>query len=395
VPAHTDQFANFLPIGAKETKGETSTETIFRTYSLGVSTNRDAIVYDFNRIDLIARIKQFSEDYNAEVFRYGQAQAPSNVDDFVRYGKVKWSATLKKHLKRGCFIDYDEAAIRVSLYRPFNRRLLYYDDVLIDRPALFSSIFPTHTTELENRAIATSVIGYRAQTFNALMTAHIADLHLCASVDGHQCFPFYAYNEDGTNRRENITDWALDQFRTHYDDDAIGKWDIFYFVYGLLHHPGYREKYADNLKRELPRIPYAPDFWTFAEIGRQLAELHLNYETVEPWRLEWISSDDEPLSFRVEKMRFNKTKDQIKVNHTLTLAGIPAEAHEYRLGNRSALDWIIDQYQVETDKRSGITHDPNGYSDNPRYIVELIERVTRVSVETVRIVSALPEDFGG
>ena len=138
-----------------------------------------------------------------------------------------------------------------------------------------------------------------------------------------QCFPFYVYDEDGTNRRENITDWALEQFRTHYRDKKIGKWDIFHYVYGVLHHPGYRDKFADNLKRELPRIPFAPDFRAFAKAGEKLARLHLDYETLEPWPLKWIETPGVPLSYRVEKMKLSKDKSTLVVNPSLTLAGIP------------------------------------------------------------------------
>ena len=205
-----------------------------------------------------------------------------------------------------------------------------------------------------------------------------------------QCFPFYTYNEDGSNRRENITDWALKQYQEQYGPD-VTKWDIFYYVYGLLHSPQYRERYAENLKRELPRIPFvAPEsFRTFVDTGRQLAELHLNYEQVKEYPLDWIENKDVPFSWRVEKMQLSKDKTQLKVNNSLTLTGIPAECFNYRLGNRSALEWVVDQYQVSTDKRSGITSDPNR-EDDEEYIVRLVGRVIRVSVETVKLVSALP-----
>ena len=209
---------------------------------------------------------------------------------------------------------------------------------------------------------------------------------------GSQCFPFYVYDEDGTNRRENITDWALQHFRELYKDKKITKWDIFYYVYGILHHPGYRTKFADNLKRELPRIPLAPDFKVFAKAGKKLADLHLNYEQLEPWPLKWIETEGVPLSYHVEKMRLSKDKTQLKVNESLTLAKIPPEVFNYRLGNRSALDWVIDQYQISTDKRSGITSDPN-YTDDEQYIVRLVGQVVRVSVETVKIVNNLPKEF--
>ena len=150
------------------------------------------------------------------------------------------------------------------------------------------------------------------------------------------CFPFYVYDADGTNRRENITDWALKHFRKYYGNKKITKWDIFYYVYGLLHHPGYRQRYADNLKRELPRIPLAPDFRAFVTAGEKLARLHLEYETLEPWPLAWIETPGVPLSYRVERMRLAKDKLSLVVNDSLTLGCIPPAVFEYRLGNRSA-----------------------------------------------------------
>jgi len=161
-------------------------------------------------------------------------------------------------------------------------------------------------------------------------------------------------------------------------------------VYGQLHHPGYREKFADNLKRELPRIPFAPDFRAFAKAGQKLARLHLDYEQLQPWDLDLIETPGVPLSYRVDdKMRLSKDKLRLTVNPSLTLAGIPPAALNYRLGNRSALEWVVDQYQVSTDKRSGIASDPNR-DDDPQYIVRLVGQVVRVSMETVAIVNSLP-----
>ena len=168
-------------------------------------------------------------------------------------------------------------------------------------------------------------------------------MHLVGAGASCQCFPFYVYDEDGNNRRENITDWARKHFRNHYKNNRISKWDIFYYVYGLLHHTGYRERFADNLKRELPRIPFAPDFKAFSKAGKKLAELHLNYEELERYDLEWVENPAVPLSYRVEKMRLSKDKSSLKIYDSLTLSNIPAEVFEYRLGNRSALDWVIDR----------------------------------------------------
>lgn len=217
-------------------------------------------------------------------------------------------------------------------------------------------------------------------------------------IEKAQCFPFYTYDEDGTNRRENITDWALEQFRTQYQDKAISeasaqraiaKWDIFHYVYAVLHHQQYRDRYAANLKRELPRIPFAPDFWAFVNAGKRLAEIHVNYEQQPEYPLQWIENSDMPLDWRVEKMKLTKDKTQLIYNDFLTLSNIPPQSFNYRLGNRSALDWIIDQYQFKTDERSGITNDPNRLDDE-QYIVRLIGQVITVSLETVEIVNALP-----
>jgi predicted helicase len=274
------------------------------------------------------------------------------------------------------------------------KKLLYFAGPAADELGRLPEFFPTADNEPDNLVIAVSHKGFRAPTYNALISKQVCDLHLCASVDGHQCFPFFAYDRDG-DRRENITDWALSQFHKHYADATIGKWDIFHYVYGVLHHPGYRTKFADNLKRELPRIPFAPDFRAFATAGKELARLHLDYEKLEPYPLTWIETDGVPLSYKVEdKMRLAKDKTSLRVNPSLTLSSIPAQVFDYRLGNRSALDWVIDQYQVSEDKRSGIRSDPNR-ADDEEYIVRLIGQVVRVSLETVGIVAGLPSAFGG
>jgi predicted helicase len=268
---------------------------------------------------------------------------------------------------------------------------LYFDRILNEEVYVFPGFLPSPETERENRVIVISDIGFRAFSYAVLMTNAIADLHLCASSDAHQCFVFYTYDEDGINRRDNITDWALRRFRDRYGNSALTKWDFFHYVYGVLHHPAYREKFAENLRRELPRIPFLTEFRTISEAGRRLADLHVGYEKLEAWPLRWVYSERVPLSYRVLKMRLSKDKTELVVNESLTLADIPPETFEYRLGNRSALEWVIDQYQVSTVKRSGITADPNR-EDDPEYIVRLVERVVRVSVETVEIVKGLQED---
>ena len=210
------------------------------------------------------------------------------------------------------------------------------------------------------------------------------------SLEKTQCFPFYTYDEDGTNRQENITDWALTEFRTYYNHDTITKWDIFHYNYALLHHPVYREKYEMNLKRDLPHIPFSEDFWGFANAGAQLADLHINYESVPTHNgLAYIETPGMTVDWRVEKMKLSKDKTQLKYNDFLTIEGIPAEVYDYKLGNRSALEWVVDQYRVKVDRRSGIVSDPNRESE-PQYIVDLIARVITVSLKTVEFVKNLP-----
>ena len=385
-----DEWTTFIPMGsksAKRTKGQAE-GVIFHSFSLGVTTSRDAWVYNFNPQTLTEKLIEMLDFYHAEEGKWKRRTVQDvDVDNFVNTDdtKIKWSTKLKSALKKGMPIEFVPENIRTTLYRPFTKSTLYFGRTLNERVGRFPSIFPTLDTERENQVIWLKT-GQDWPVF-ALMTNKICD---SMPQSGSQCFPFYIYDEDGTNRRENITDWALQNFRTHYGDDTITKWDIFHYNYAVLHHPEYRERYAADMKRDLPHIPYAEDFWAFANAGAQLAELHLNYETSPQYPLNFITKPDAPLDLRVERMRLSKDKTQLKYNEYLTLAGIPAETFAYQLGTRSALEWVIDQYQVKTDKRSGIVNDPNDAA-RPRYLVELIGSVITVSLETLRIVEGLPE----
>ena len=405
-----DEFATFTPVGSKDAKGKKghADPTLFATYSRGVSTCRDDWAFDFNREPLADKMRRLIETYNSELDRWQRRNnLQANIDDFVTYDdtRIKWSGDLKVALTRGQRATYSEQSIRNALYRPFTKRQLYFDRLLNNSVYLQHRFFPTPESEQENTTIVISDIGHRA-AFSVLATDTIPDLHLIASVDAFQCFPFYTYNEDGTGQRENLTDWGLEQFRRVYGG-AVSKRDIFHYVYAVLHHPAYRARYAENLKRDLPHIPVRPVFdasgadrttpataeeqATFARYvaaGQQLMELHLGYETAAEYPLTWVETPGEPFTWRVEKMRLSRDKTELVVNPSLTLRGIPAEAYAYRLGNRSALEWVIDQYQTSTDKRSGLVSDPNR-PDDEQYIARLVGRVVTVSVETVRLVRAL------
>ena len=385
------EFDTFLPMGTKEAKAQKgeAVDVIFKTYCRGVTTNRDAWVYNFNRHTLTKNVQGMIDTYNIEMDRWKRREnQQANVNDFVIHDntKIKWDRELRQHLQRGRLAEYTENKVRTSLYRPFTKSNLFFDRTLNNCVYLFPSILPKPSTESENRVICVSGIGSN-KPFHVLIANMIPSLD---SLEKTQCFPFYTYDEDGTNRQENITDWALSEFRTHYNDDTITKWDIFHYNYGLLHHPSYREKYEMNLKRDLPHIPFAEDFWGFANAGAALADLHVNYESAPKYDgLKPMETPGMQVNLRVEKMRLSKDKTQLKYNDFLTLDGIPPEVYDYRLGNRSALEWVVDQYRVKTDKRSRIVNDPNR-DDEPRYIVDLIARVITVSLKTVEIVKNLP-----
>ena len=386
------EFETFIPMGTKEAKaakGE-AVDVIFKSYSLGVSTNRDAWVYNFNRNALAENMSGMIDTYNEQVFKWEhRGDRDANVDDFVLSdeAKIKWSRDLKLDLKRGRIAEYAEDKVRKSLYRPFTKSNLFLDRVMNEEVYVFPSIFPIPETEQKNRVICISGIGSN-KPFHTFMVEMIPCLD---SLEKTQCFPFYTYDEDGTNRCENITDWALEQFRGHYRNETITKWDIFHYVYALLHHPEYRERYQVNLKRDLPHLPYAPRLlelspkrgvgWGKSIIGYEevpRASTHISSKTVKCRSIgAW------------EKMKLSKDKTQLVYNDFLTLDGIPAKVFDYRLGNRSALEWVIDQYRVKMDDRSGIANDPNR-ADAPRYIVKLIGKVITVSLETVEIVEGLP-----
>jgi predicted helicase len=347
------QYSWLVPEHAEEYRGFLAMEEIFELHSRGLETTRDEVVYDFDREKLVARVQRFISDYNTEVDRHRREEDATFPDH------IKWSSRLKECLARGQYAEFEEAKLRHALYRPYVRRWVFFDAILNQRTGQWSKI--------SGRVIWVKVGA--DWPFFAVMSDVICDL---LPQGGSQCFPL-----------SHLKDSAVAQFRQHYSDDAIAKEDVFHYLYALLHHPGYRERYAGNLKRELPRIPFAPDFKAFAKAGRELARLHVEYESLKPWPLEEILNEKVPYSETVAKMKLSADKRSLTVNESLTLVGIPPETFEYRLGSRSALEWVIDQYQIKGES------DPNR-EDDPGYIIRLVGQVVRVSVETTQIVKTLP-----
>src|ERR1035437_9842695 len=385
-----NDFESLISLGDKENKSSNGANpsSIFKIFSLGVRTNRDAWAYNFSKDNLEKNIKATIEEYNFHVFKFHKTDnVNKKIDDFVNYddNKISWSRDLKLDLQRNRIVEFKDEKIRRSLYRPFSKEYLFFDRILNEEVYVYPTILPREESESENKIICVIAAGGN-KPFQCLITNIIPDLHLTGDT---QCFPFYTYKEDGTNRRENMTDWSLQKFKTTYKDKKITKWDIFYYIYGVLHHPEYKTKYAANLRRELPHIPYTMDFWSFSKAGKQLADIHLNYEDAKEYPLDKVETTGQKLNWEVEKMRLSKDKSTIIYNDFLSLTGFPPETFDYKLGNRSALDWIIEQYRIKTDKRSGITNNPN-HSDEPDYIVKLICKIVTVSLETVKIISNLP-----
>jgi predicted helicase len=419
----TDQeFDAFIPAGSKEAKAKGGNGlAIFKSYSLGVSTNRDAVVYDFDAKRLAKRVEQFADDYNAELHRWQQKGKPKDVDNFVNYDKIKWSETLKRHLTDELEAKFSAARILKSLYRPFAEMELYYDTHLVDRPGMFDKVFPNKKAHKENSVLLVPSPGGRSP-FWCFDSRFIPNLNF-VSIDSAQGFPLFTYSEDGKHRQDNVTLKARTLFQIFFDDEKITREDIFHYVYAVLHHPTYRTRFAENLRGDLPRIPFvgvttgakealfftlsavekmqgdakpghnpqasARLFHAFAAAGKQLAELHVNYESAKEFPLNRQENKEARLDWRVEAMKLTKDKSAIICNDFLTLAGIPPQVFDYKLGNRSALEWVIDQYRVTRDEKGDIASDPNRLDDE-QYIVRLIGQVITVSLETLRLVNALP-----
>ena len=407
-------FEEFISLGDK---GDKSTKIIFNIYSGGVKTNRDTWAYNFSQTHLATNMNGLIDFFNSQVNTYHvlYGDKPKNerpdVEKFIDTNpkKISWSFEIKEDLSRNKSGKFYENHIVRCMYRPYCHQWLYFDRQFNNRVYQMPKIFPN--ASLENLVICVPGVG-ATKDFSALISDHLPDLNLQNA--GSQCFPLYYYEKPEANpvsrdmfapaaptgeyvRKEAIPDSILAEFRKVYAAPAMTKEDIFYYVYGILHSPEYKRRFAADLKKMLPRIPFAQDFWAFSQAGRDLAAWHLNYETIEPYPLKERKSrlDLEATDYRVQKMTFGRNgkeidKSTIVYNSHVTLSGIPLGAYDYIVKGKSALDWIMERYQVTRDKDSDITNDPNDWSADPRYIVDLVKRIVRVSLETVQIVNALP-----
>ena len=403
-------FDKFIPVGNKE---DNKAKTIFYSYSSGVLTSRDAWAYNFSSENLCKNMIRMISFYNSQVKKYSELyeNTPRNkrpdIEKFLDNDskKISWSSTLKPNVERMRFFDFNRKFMSISLYRPFCKQWLYFDSNFNDRIGKMLAYFPNN--DHENVMIFVTGVGAN-KDFSTLITDKPSEY---ATHSNARYFPLYTYEKldkpdqlPGMEvssgdyvRRDNIADATLAMFRAAYHAD-ITKEDIFYYVYGILHSPEYKQRFESDLKKMLPRIPLAGDFAAFASAGRQLADWHLNYETVEPYPLQEVSPKlglDPTEHYRVQKMSFGKSggkpdKTIIVYNSNVTLQGIPPQAYQYVVNGKPALEWIMERYAVTVDKDSGIRNDPNDWSDDPKYILNLVKRMVRVSLETMQIVNDLP-----
>ena len=411
-----DEFDNLIPIEPAK-KFNPSSQSIFTAYLMGVGTSRDAWVYNYSKNELVKNIRSFIDFYNSEIKRLKEKQRIQpdiNVTDEVSKDptKISWSSSLFPQAEKFLAIEFQGDKVFDSMYRPFQKQHLYYGEKVIHRRGQFEQLYPHKDVVTPAICISSS------KGFTAVLTNIFPDLHF---VGDSQCFPLYWYeenkNQQGTLfdigsedkyiRRDGISDWILKEVRSRFGNTkSLTKEHIFYYVYGLLHSEQYRSKFTAELKKSLPRIPIverAEDFMSFYKAGKELADLHLNYEEV-PACPEVMVNGDNPLGdpyafYSVQKMRFpaKGQKDTIIYNGHIRITNIPAKAYEYVVNGKSAIEWIMERYQVTVDdgkNGSMIKNDPNDWSrehNKPRYILDLLLSVINVSVKTVDIVNGLPQ----
>ena len=385
-----ESFEQFASIGCKSKDIENK---VFDLHSLGVNTNRDSWVYNFNKEYLTKNMKKTIAFYNAELERYKKSECSKNIDNFVNNdsSKISWSSSLKGYLKQEKNAEFKKDSIRLSLYRPFTKKYFYYSNLFNHRIAKTKKIYPKNETK--NLTICTS--GAASNQFSCLMVNSVVDL---CFMHHTQCFPRYVlFENDGllNEKKDNISEYRIKKYQKHYQDTSINSDNIFFYIYGLLHSKQYIQKYKINLIKELARIPMYKGFHEFSKIGKKLSDLHVNYEKALKYQdLEIKKQNSFKDCYKVSKMKYPKInrkedKTQIIYNDFIIIKNIPLKAYEYKINSKSAIKWIMSEYQVKTDKESGIKNDPNN-PENPKYILDLLQKVIYISMETLKLIDQLP-----
>ncbi|RVZ05551.1 DEAD/DEAH box helicase [Helicobacter pylori] len=396
-----DAFDKLIPLKRDKTL---QNDSIFDLNSNGVATGRDPWVYNFSPNALSKSVQNCIDTYNAdlkrfnEVFREAFKQRTKGVKPADRYKhlndreittdktKIAWVQNLKTQLIKGKKLDdFSQEKISVSLYRPFNKQWLYWDKDLINRQGEFSKIFPDKSAQ--NVVINTGV--GNGKDFSALVSDFISDSSL---ISHNQAYPLYYYDDLG-NRHDAISGYALNLFRRHYKDNAITEEEIFYYIYAIFHHKGYLEKYKNSLAKEAPRIALSEDFKELSILGKELAELHLNYESGEMHtsvKHNLLESAEVEGYYDVAQMKKDKKGDRIQYNHHITITKIPKKAFDYVVNGKSAIDWVIERYSITKDKDSLIENNPNHYAGG-QYVFELLCRVIKLSEKSMDLIEKISE----
>ena len=381
-----NSFEQLVPVADRRTKlakTTSSEQAVFGLYSVGISTNRDEWVYDFDDGSLSNKMLFFCRTYQNELGRF--ATEKPDLDSIGSWvdRSIKWTTELEQHLVRGHTVPFTTISVVSGLYRPFIAKYCYYAPIVTHRRYQMAQIFP-HDLAVANRVIcfpgnATS------NGFQVLATDKVFSHDLLKTT---QCVPLYRYTAEG-ERVSNITEWGLAQFREHYGDDVIKDEDVFAYVYAMFHDPAYRQRYEVDLRREFPRVYFHDDFTWWAQQGHELLDLHLGFETAEPWPLERVDKDG--VTPKRAILSADKEHNVITVDEQTSLAGVPLEAWEYRLGSRSALEWVLDQYRERKPRDPTIRERFNTYrfADHKEHVVGLLGRVCAVSAFTTTIVNEL------
>jgi len=365
-----NDWDSLLPICSKEVKAGKGKKAIFELFSSGIVTARDEWVYDFSKENLKHKVLYFIDKYNDFIDKNNLSWKPT----------IKWSASLKTHFKKQIKLFFNEKLIIKANYRPFSNCFYYPEKILSDR--LTQNHYDTFSKSLIKQNKLIGFLSGARLNFCVISTNLVPNFSIF-SLDPAKWVSLYRYDSAG-NRQENITDWGLNQFTKHYRTKKIKKEDIFHYIYAVLHNPAYREKYEINLKRDYPRIPFYADFFQWRDWGKSLMDLHIEYETVEHYPLTETTTDIENPK---AKLKANKDNGIIILDEATQLSGIPAQAWEYKLGNRSALEWVLDQYKEKKPRDPTIREKFNHYrfADYKTEVITLLKQVCTVSVETLKI----------
>ena len=399
-------YAVLMPLAIKNERGQTDPPSAFSLFSMGVKTNRDPWLYSFDQTHLWTRVQSmfaFYEERRQSVENGLLSREAAQANDAP--SQIKWTVGLRQQLTRNRELRPARHHLRLGSYRPFTLQHLYYDRECIERMSRTPNMFPTADTP--NQVIAVTGRGATVP-FSSFMVDRIPDLEL---ISKGQCFPRWSYRQvntdswvdynnldtvviDNFERTDNITDWCLQQFQDHYGDLSITKDDIWHYIYGVLHATDFRERFTSDLTKDLPRIPFAPNFTAFRNAGTKLADLHLEYETCEPWPVEFQRTGNGPQAWSLTRpMRWldKATRGSLQVTSQVVMCDIPTEAHDYIVNGRTPLEWAIDRLRSRTDKASGIVNNPNSwFADNPEELGRYLARLVTVSVESARIIRNLP-----